>query len=153
MLTCHNRLKVTLTSSPTLVSLDFSPSAGAIIATVDASKVGWGGILQQQQDDGRVRPARYESRIWNKAEKEYECGQAGPQNRHRVPAHTELVVGIPRRDIASALNAETAVIVQCKVEARVGAKLAKRVVILSVAAPEFEREVEVFEDIGEGGRV
>ena len=33
-----NRLKVTLISSLTLVSLDFSPSAGAIIATVDASK-------------------------------------------------------------------------------------------------------------------
>src|ERR1700741_1931990 len=38
-----DQLKETLTSSPTLVSLDFSPSAGDIIVTVDASKVGWGG--------------------------------------------------------------------------------------------------------------
>jgi hypothetical protein len=65
-------LKRELTSPPTLVSLDFSPSAGKIIVNVDASKVGWGGILQQEMDDNRVRPARYESGVWNNAERKYD---------------------------------------------------------------------------------
>jgi len=65
-------LKRALTLPPTLVTLDFSPSAGKIIVNVDASKVGWGGILQQEMDDNRVRPARYESGVWNDAERKYD---------------------------------------------------------------------------------
>ena len=57
-----------------LVPLDFLVSALAIILNVDASmKIGWGGILSQLQADGTMRPARFESGIWNTAEKEYDA--------------------------------------------------------------------------------
>ena len=49
-----DRLKEALTTPPTLVSIDYVLSAGSIIVTVDASKVGWGRILQQKQADGKT---------------------------------------------------------------------------------------------------
>jgi len=68
-----DQLKEALTSPPALASIDFTPSAGTIIVTVNASKVGWGGILQQEQQDGHMRPARYDSGIWNDAERKYDA--------------------------------------------------------------------------------
>ena len=54
-----DELKRSLTEAPILISLDFSPSALAIILNVDTStKIGWGAILSQLQEDGRPRPAR-----------------------------------------------------------------------------------------------
>ena len=67
-----DQLKEALTTPPALVSIDFTPSAGMIIVTVDASKVGWGGILQQEQQDGHTRPARYDLGIWNDTERKYD---------------------------------------------------------------------------------
>jgi hypothetical protein len=66
-------LKGALTTPPTLVSIDYALSAGSIIVTVDASKVGWGGILQQKQADGKTRPARFDSGIWTIAEQKYDA--------------------------------------------------------------------------------
>ena len=68
-----NKLKEALTTPPTLITLEFSPSAGIIVVTVDASKIGWGGILQQEREDGRLRPSRYESGIWSDAERKYDA--------------------------------------------------------------------------------
>ena len=57
-----------------LISLDFSPSALAIILNVDAStKIGWSDTLSQLQSDGTIRPARFESGVWNSAERKYDA--------------------------------------------------------------------------------
>ena len=67
-------LKRCLTSTPVLVPLDYSPSASIIVVSVDASTtIGWGAILQQDHGDGLLRPARYESGIWNDAERKYDA--------------------------------------------------------------------------------
>lgn len=70
-----DELKRRLTSAPILISLDFSEGAGRIVLSVDASKIGWGAILQQEQLslDGVRKPARYESGIWNDAERKYDA--------------------------------------------------------------------------------
>src|SRR5438045_8422556 len=66
-------LKRRITTAPVLVTLDFSDSALAIILHVDAStSIGWGGTLSQLQADGTIRTARFESGIWNSAEKKYD---------------------------------------------------------------------------------
>jgi hypothetical protein len=69
-----DELKEYFTKSPILVSLDFSASAGLIVLSVDASTtIGWGAILQQKQDDGTTRPARYESGLWSAPERKYDA--------------------------------------------------------------------------------
>ena len=68
-----DQLKKQLTEAPILISLDFSPSALPIHLTVDASKVGWGAVLQQDQSDGTRRPARFESGIWSDVEQKYDA--------------------------------------------------------------------------------
>jgi hypothetical protein len=69
-----DKLKEYLMRSPTLVSLDFSTSAGLIVLSVDASTtIGWGAILQQLQDDGTTKPARYENGLWSTPEKKYDA--------------------------------------------------------------------------------
>jgi transposase InsO family protein len=65
-------LKLSLSSPPTLVPLDFSPSASPIVLTTDASTIGWGAILQQAHNDELLHPARYDSGVWNDAEKKYD---------------------------------------------------------------------------------
>ena len=67
-------LQMQLTEAPILITLDYSPSAGMIFLNVDASTiVGWGATLEQMQNDGTRRPARYESGIWNGPEKRYDA--------------------------------------------------------------------------------
>ena len=69
-----DRLKHLLSTAPILIKLDYSPSALPIILNVDAStQVGWGAVLSQMQEDGKPRPARYESGVWNDAEKKYDA--------------------------------------------------------------------------------
>jgi RNase H-like domain found in reverse transcriptase/Integrase zinc binding domain/Reverse transcriptase (RNA-dependent DNA polymerase) len=69
-----NSLKRSITEGPVLISLDFSPSALAIILNVDASTtIGWGAILSQKQSDGTTRPARFESGIWTGPELKYDA--------------------------------------------------------------------------------
>ena len=68
-----DELKRRITTTPVLISLDFSPSALAIILNVDAStKIGWSGTLSQLQSDGTIRPARFESGVWNEVERKYD---------------------------------------------------------------------------------
>ena len=69
-----DELKRRLTTAPILISLDFSPSALDILLHVDASTtIGWGGVLSQLQSDGTIRPSRFESGLWNDAEKKYDA--------------------------------------------------------------------------------
>ena len=65
-------LKLALTTSPTLVSLDYSEEVGEIILAVDASLEGWGRVLMQLVQ-GKRHPSRYESGIWSSAEKKYDA--------------------------------------------------------------------------------
>jgi hypothetical protein len=58
------KLKVALVKAPVLVVIDFSPGALGIELGIDAStKVGWGGVLSQYEDDGRLHPVRFESGV------------------------------------------------------------------------------------------
>jgi RNase H-like domain found in reverse transcriptase/Integrase zinc binding domain/Reverse transcriptase (RNA-dependent DNA polymerase) len=67
-------LKGALMKAPVLVSLDFSDSALGIELGIDAStSVGWGAVLSQFRDDGKLHPARFESGIWSDAEKKYDA--------------------------------------------------------------------------------
>jgi transposase InsO family protein len=69
-----NQLKSAITSAPILVRLDFGPSALPLVLNVDASTtIGWGAVLSQVQSDGRVKPSRFESGIWNSAELKYDA--------------------------------------------------------------------------------
>jgi ribonuclease HI len=67
-------LKTLLTSSPTLVTLDFLPGARLIILAVDASLTGWGAVLMQiGRHDGERHPVRYESGHWSQVEASYDA--------------------------------------------------------------------------------
>jgi hypothetical protein len=69
-----NELQRRLSQAPILITLDFSPSALAIVLNVDASTtIGWGAVLSQHQNDGTTRPARYESGIWSDNERKYDA--------------------------------------------------------------------------------
>ena len=61
-------LKLSLTTPPALVSLDYTEGAGDIIFAIDTSLEGCGGVLMQL-DQGKRHPSRYESRIWSNVEK------------------------------------------------------------------------------------
>ncbi len=50
-------LKLTLTTPPALVSLDYSEGAGDIILAVDASLEGCGGVLMQWFKERGIRRA------------------------------------------------------------------------------------------------
>lgn len=65
-----NLLKLSLTTPPALVSLDYTEEAGDIILAVDISLEGWGGVLMQFVL-GKRYPSRYKSGIWSNAEKKY----------------------------------------------------------------------------------
>jgi RNase H-like domain found in reverse transcriptase/Integrase zinc binding domain/Reverse transcriptase (RNA-dependent DNA polymerase) len=67
-------LKQAITSAPVLVTLDFSAAALSIFLNVDASTtIGWGAVLSQQQSDGSIRPARFESGVWSDVERKYDA--------------------------------------------------------------------------------
>ena len=70
-------LKDALTSVPILCKLHYNGEDGwgEIFLMTDASGKGWGGILGQVDPDGRRRVARYESGVWNKAERNYDAGK------------------------------------------------------------------------------
>ena len=67
------RLKLALTSAPILIKLDYRAGAGDIVLGVDASLVGWGAVLGQLNKEGRKRVSRYESGLWNQAERGYDA--------------------------------------------------------------------------------
>src|SRR5579859_5070438 len=69
-----DQLKISITTAPVPVKLNFSSDALLIILNVDASTtIGWGAVLSQVQVDGHVKPSRYESGIWNGAELKYDA--------------------------------------------------------------------------------
>jgi hypothetical protein len=55
--------------------LDVRDVAGQIITRVDASEVGWGEILQQEDENKDWHPCHYESGLWMSAEKRYDNGK------------------------------------------------------------------------------
>jgi ribonuclease HI len=67
-------LKGSLMTAPVLVSLDFSAAALGIELGIDASTtVGWGAVLSQYREDGKLHPARYESGVWSDTERKYDA--------------------------------------------------------------------------------
>ena len=68
-------LKEALCNAPALKTLDVSNGAGQIVVGVDASLEGWGAILEQEDENKDRHPCRYESGLWNNAEKRYDAGK------------------------------------------------------------------------------
>ena len=68
--TAFCRLKEALISAPVLVYPRFGPECEFILET-DASYVGLGAVLSQQQEDGRAHPVAYASRSLDPCEKRY----------------------------------------------------------------------------------
>jgi ribonuclease HI len=68
-------LQERLTTAPLLCKLHYDPAElwGLIVLAVDASLTGWGAVLGQYDDKGRKRVARYESGMWNQAERGYDA--------------------------------------------------------------------------------
>lgn len=56
--------------------LDISDGAGQIVVGVDASLVGWGAILQPEDENMDWHRCCKESRFRNKAEKRYDAGKS-----------------------------------------------------------------------------
>jgi len=55
-------LKRALTSAPGLKPIDYH-AIGTIFLSVDSSNIGWGAILQQEDEKNQCHPARFESGI------------------------------------------------------------------------------------------
>jgi hypothetical protein len=68
-----NTLKTALTSPPALCRISYEEGAGEIVIGVDASLGGWGGTMGQRDENKKLRVARYESGVWNKAERNYDA--------------------------------------------------------------------------------
>jgi len=66
-------LKTALTTTPALYKIQYGPGWGAIYVGVDASLEGWGGVIGQFAENGQRKVARYESGLWNKAERNYDA--------------------------------------------------------------------------------
>ena len=64
------QLKELLTSAPVLVYPKFGPEHTFILET-DASTIGLGAVLSQEQDDGTIHPVAYASRSVDKHERNY----------------------------------------------------------------------------------
>ena len=65
-------MKGHLTMPPVLQSPDYSPKATPLIMSMDASSIGYGGVLGQEDAQGRQYVCRYESGIWNDTERHYD---------------------------------------------------------------------------------
>jgi hypothetical protein len=68
-------LKEALCNAPALKTFDVSDGAGQIVVGVDASLEGWGAILQQEYENKDRHLCRYDSGLWNTAEKRYDAGK------------------------------------------------------------------------------
>ena len=81
-------LKQALMSAPVLKPIDYK-AKGKIVLSVDSSLIGWGAILQQEDegsiDDAtgkgrskrkrKMHPSRYEEGVWTGAERNYDTGK------------------------------------------------------------------------------
>ncbi|KAL9566939.1 hypothetical protein ACKAV7_008708 [Fusarium commune] len=65
-------LKAKVIQPPLLITLNYTEEAGEVILMVDASLTGWGAALMQVVD-GKRRPVRFKSGLWNKAESAYDA--------------------------------------------------------------------------------
>ena len=65
-------LKLALTTTPALVKIQYGPEFREIIVGVDVSLDGWGCTMGQLDEKGRRRVSRYDSGLWNKAERGYD---------------------------------------------------------------------------------
>ena len=68
-------LKEALCNAPALKTLDVRDGARQIVVGVDASLEGWGASLQQEDENMDWHLCRYESGLWNNAEKRYDAGK------------------------------------------------------------------------------
>jgi len=68
-------LKEALCNAPALKTLDVSDGAGQILVGFDTSLEGWVAILQQEDENNDRHLSRYESGLWNKAEKRYDAAK------------------------------------------------------------------------------
>ena len=66
-------LKTALTTAPALCKIQYGPGWGEIYVGVDASLDGWGGVMGQFDENKKRKVSRYESGIWNKAERNYDA--------------------------------------------------------------------------------
>lgn len=63
-----------ITSAPILATLVYDdPRYGAIFLMVDASLIGWGGVIEQVGPDKKRHPCRFESGVWSPAETRYDA--------------------------------------------------------------------------------
>src|SRR5258706_16456811 len=69
-------VKQALIEAPALKLIDYEAS-GKIVLSVDSSLIGWGAILQQEEDlDAKQRhPSQYENGLWTLAERKYDGGK------------------------------------------------------------------------------
>ena len=73
-------LKHALVSPPALLPIVYTAEPGKkipgrIVLGVDASRLGYGAILQQEDENGGRHPARYESGLWMDTERNYDAGK------------------------------------------------------------------------------
>ena len=63
-----------ITTAPILAVMVFDdPRYTDIFVMVDASLEGWGGVIEQTGPDEKRHPCRFESGVWNNAEKRYDA--------------------------------------------------------------------------------
>jgi transposase InsO family protein len=69
-----DELRAVITSAPILATLVYDdPRYGYVYLMTDASLEGWGGVIEQLGPDTKRHPCRFESGIWNPAEKGYDA--------------------------------------------------------------------------------
>ncbi|OMJ16744.1 Transposon Tf2-11 polyprotein, partial [Smittium culicis] len=66
-----NTLKALVSTAPILKAPNYTKNPGKFILTVDASPVGAGGVLQQEDEKGDRKPCRFESYCFSARERRY----------------------------------------------------------------------------------
>ena len=72
--TAFDEIKTILSSFPAVMPIDYQLVPFVLIIAVDASGLGWGGVMMQLRD-GKRRVARYESGVWSRVEATYDAGK------------------------------------------------------------------------------
>ena len=71
------KLKTVLSTAPALKPVVYTPEddgfVGRIVLGIDACGLGFGAILQQEDQESRRHPVRYESGLWTPAETRYDA--------------------------------------------------------------------------------
>ncbi|KAJ5747177.1 uncharacterized protein N7511_000772 [Penicillium nucicola] len=69
-----DRVKTELSTTPTILPIDYTSDPLTVIVAVDASGKGWGAVLMQERNGVR-KPARYESGTWSESQLSYDSGK------------------------------------------------------------------------------